>query len=54
MGAPANAPAGTYPVQFWIYGGGFALEMPPFYQWKDDFYASGSSRFTHLPHSGKV
>ena len=52
---PANAAANTYPVQFWIYGGGFALEMPPFYQWKDDHYAAGSTdNLGHLPHAGKV
>lgn len=53
-GLPRNPVANTYPVQFWIYGGGFAEEAPPFYQWKDDFYAAGSSNLGHLPHSGKV
>ena len=53
-GLPRNPVANTYPVQFWIYGCGFAEEAPPFYQWKDDFYAAGSSNLGHLPHSGKV
>ena len=53
-GIPSNAAANTYPVQFWIYGGGFAAEAPPFYMWKDDFYVSGSSNLGYLPQSGKV
>jgi len=52
-GIPSNAAANTYPVQFWIYGGGFAAEAPPFYMWKDDFYVSGSSNLGYLPQSGK-
>jgi carboxylesterase type B len=51
-GTPANAPANTYPVQFWVYGGGFAVELPPFYQYKDNFYASGSDNLDHLPVNG--
>ena len=53
-GLPANAAANTFPVQFYIYGGGFAAEAPATYQFLDNFYASGSDNLAHLPHSGKV
>jgi carboxylesterase type B len=53
-GLPANAAANTFPVQFYIYGGGFAAEAPATYQFLDNFYASGSDNLAHLPHSGKT
>lgn len=44
---------GTFPVSFWIYGGGFTMESFPFYQAKDNMYATGDSKlFSYLSTEG--
>jgi carboxylesterase type B len=52
---PTVAPNGTYPVQFWIYGGGFSSESFPFFNYKDSYYAGGdATNLAHLPANGKT
>lgn len=52
---PTVPPANTYPVQFWIYGGGFSSESFPFFQFKDSYYAGGdATNLAHLPNNGKT
>ncbi|KAL1522642.1 hypothetical protein AB1Y20_017621 [Prymnesium parvum] len=52
---PAPAAAATYPVQCWFYGGGFAIESFPLYQYKHNMYSAGDeTNLAYLPNNGKV
>jgi len=51
-GVTGNAAPNTYPVQVWIYGGGFFGEVFPYWQFKDNFYAN--SEQSYLANNGKT
>lgn len=52
--ATGLATNGTYPVNVWVYGGGFSSESYPFYQYNNALYAAGDSSLSYLPSNGKM